>query len=108
MCQVGKSKARRPINKAWRRESLNSNIQYFRQCAKHIGLPLMNSQTAIQPIVLRDNHKAVEASQKLWDNSILVSAIRPPTVPKGSARLRITLCAEHTHQHIDQLIECLS
>lgn len=68
----------------------------------------MNSQTAIQPIVLRDNHKAVEASQKLWDNSILVSAIRPPTVPKGSARLRITLCAEHTHQHIDQLIECLS
>jgi len=94
-------------NEAWRRERLNSNIQYFRQCAKHIGLPLMNSQTAIQPIVLGDNHKAVEASQKLWDNNILVSAIRPPTVPKGSARLRVTLCAEHNHQHINQLIDGL-
>lgn len=92
---------------AWRRESLNNNIKYFRQCAQQIDLPLMNSQTAIQPIVLGDNHLAVEASQKLWDNNILVSAIRPPTVPKGSSRLRITLCADHTHQHIDQLMSIL-
>jgi len=95
-------------DEAWRRDRLNDNIHYFRQCAIQVGLPLMNSQTAIQPIVLGDNQTAVKASQNLWDKNILVSAIRPPTVPKGSARLRVTLCAEHTHQHIDQLIEALT
>lgn len=89
----------------WRREALNNNIQYFRQCATQIGLPLMNSNTAIQPIVLGENHLAVKASQKLWDNNIMVSAIRPPTVAKGTARLRITLSAEHSQQHIDELME---
>lgn len=94
-------------SEAWRRDQLQSNIQYFRQCAEQANLPLMNSQTAIQPIVLGDNQKAITASEKLWNKNIMVSAIRPPTVPDGSARLRITLCADHTHQHIDQLIDGL-
>ena len=95
-------------DEAWRRDTLNSNILYFRQCAEHCDLPLMDSKTAIQPIVLGDNHLTMNASQQLWDKGLLVSAIRPPTVPEGSARLRITLCAEHTHQHIDQLISELT
>jgi len=94
-------------SESWRRESLNSNIQYFRACATQSHLALMNSQTAIQPIILGENKAAVDASKKLWAKGIMASAIRPPTVPTGSARLRITLCAEHTHQHIDQLIDAL-
>jgi len=94
-------------DEAWRRDALNRNIEYFRRCAEHCGLPLMDSTTAIQPIVLGDNHLALNASQECWDKGFLVSAIRPPTVPKGSARLRITLSAEHTHQHIDQLVNAL-
>lgn len=94
-------------SEAWRRDALNKNIQYFRQCAEQTRLALMDSQTAIQPIILGDNHLAVEASEKLWHKNILVSAIRPPSVAKGSARLRITLCAEHTQQQINQLIDAL-
>ncbi|MBL7003638.1 MAG: 8-amino-7-oxononanoate synthase [Gammaproteobacteria bacterium] len=92
---------------SWRREKLQQNIQYFRERATAKNLPLMQSKTAIQPILLGDNKKAVDASQQLLNNGILVSAIRPPTVPPGSARLRITLCAEHSLQQIDQLIDAI-
>ncbi len=95
-------------DEAWRREKLINNIKYFRRCAQHTGLPLTNSRTAIQPVILNNNQRTLTASQTLWENNILVSAIRPPTVPKGSSRLRITLCAEHSKQHIEQLIDGLT
>ena len=91
----------------WRQEQLHQNIEYFRKCVADIGLELMSSQTPIQPLVLGDEKNALAASQILENMGIWVSAIRPPTVPADTARLRITLTAEHKREHIDQLLEGL-
>lgn len=91
-----------------RRQRLADYIEYFRHHAGALGLSLMPSTTPIQPILLGDERSAVKASQILEDEGIWVSAIRPPTVPSGSARLRITLCSEHSQQHLDKLIRALS
>lgn len=93
---------------AWRREKLLENIQYFKQCALDAKINLMPSNTAIQPVMLGDNELALKYSAKLWRNDIFVSAIRPPTVPDNTARLRVVLCTEHTHDHIDRLVDVLS
>jgi 8-amino-7-oxononanoate synthase len=73
------------------------------------GLPwrLLASPTAIQPLIVGDNQAAVELSQALWERGLWVPAIRPPTVPKGTARLRISLSAAHGEADIDQLIDAL-
>jgi len=68
----------------------------------------MPSDTAIQPVVLGSNQTAVKVSQALHDRGLLVVAIRPPTVPENSARLRITLTANHTKVQIEQLIEAIA
>lgn len=91
-------------SEAWRREKLAENIAYFKQQIKQLALPDTNSDTAIQPIVIGEVAKTVQLSERLKRAGLLVSAIRPPTVPEGTARLRITLCAEHSQQHIEQLI----
>ncbi len=67
----------------------------------------MPSDTAIQPLLLGGSEKAVRLSQKLDEQGFLISAIRPPTVPKDQARLRITLCAEHEQADLDRLLEAL-
>jgi 8-amino-7-oxononanoate synthase len=90
-----------------RQKSLTSNIAYFRQQADQLALNIMPSTTAIQPLMIADDAKAVAISQQLKQLGILVTAIRPPTVAKGSARLRITLTASHTEQDIDQLLTAL-
>lgn len=90
------------------RERLNSNIHYFRVCVKQSGIELTESQTAIQPIILGDEKRALAMSEALLDKGLLVTAIRPPTVPKGTARLRITLSAVHSRSQIDQLIDALT
>lgn len=92
---------------SWRREKLNNNIQYFRQRAQSMDISVMNSQTPIQPVVVGDNASVMRVNKKLEDRGFLVGAIRPPTVPDGTARLRITLSAEHTHNEIDQLLSGL-
>ncbi len=94
-------------SEAWRRDRLNQSIAYFRTLAKALDVELMPSQTAIQPLVLGDNHRALQVSEGLLEQGILVTAIRPPTVPEGGARLRITLSAAHERKHIDQLVEAL-
>ncbi len=73
------------------------------------GLPwkLMPSDTAIQPLLVGDNHEAVKLSEGLRARGIWVAAIRPPTVPQGTARLRITLSAAHTEADVGQLLEAL-
>lgn len=92
---------------SWRREKLAELIDYFRQQMTTVDLELMPSETAIQPILVGDNHRALKMSESLLEQGVLVTAIRPPTVPAGSARLRVTLSAEHEKQHIDQLVRAL-
>ena len=96
----------------WRRDHLNALIQRFRHGANALGLQLMDSYTPIQPVMINDDQLVMTVSQQLRAKGFMVGAIRPPTVPKGSGRLRICLSASHTEQHIDQLLialdECLS
>lgn len=91
----------------WRREKLKSVIKRFRLGADQLGLPLMQSDTAIQPLLIGDSLRAVKISETLFNKGFLIGAIRPPTVASGEARLRITLSANHQEQQIDQLLEAL-
>jgi len=88
----------------WRREKLQEHISRFRKGAEQLDLKLMPSTTPIQPIIFGSAARALAASEGLRERGILVSAIRPPTVPKGSARLRITFSSAHEPEHIDQLL----
>ena len=92
---------------AWRRDHLQALIQRFRQGAAQLGLALMPSQTPIQPLLVGPAEAAVAASQALLEQGILISAIRPPTVPQGTARLRITFSAAHSEAEVDQLLSAL-
>ncbi|MDU8630799.1 8-amino-7-oxononanoate synthase [Pseudomonas syringae group sp. 243L2] len=91
----------------WRREHLASLIQQFRQGAEQIGLQLMDSFTPIQPILIGNAGRALRLSQLLRERGLLVTAIRPPTVPAGSARLRVTLSAAHSKADVQLLLEAL-
>ncbi|WP_369162194.1 8-amino-7-oxononanoate synthase [Candidatus Thiodiazotropha sp. LNASS1] len=92
----------------WRRERLRDLIARFRQSVRQIGLPLLDSTTPIQPILAGSSQQAVAWSRLLEKQGVLVTAIRPPTVPDGSARLRITLSANHTDRQLDRLLDALS
>ncbi|MDO7653900.1 MAG: 8-amino-7-oxononanoate synthase [Porticoccus sp.] len=92
----------------WRREKLASLIARFRSGAETLGLELMKSTTPIQPILLYDDELAIKVGDRLRENGFLVGAIRRPTVPINSARLRITLSVKHTEEEIDALLETLS
>jgi len=71
-------------------------------------LQVMPSSSAIQPILVGDSQTAVDISKALLNAGFLVSAIRPPTVPQGSARLRVTFSALHQEQHVDRLLDTLA
>ncbi|MFS0825601.1 8-amino-7-oxononanoate synthase [Pseudomonas phoenicis] len=92
----------------WRREHLAALIAQFRQGAQAIGLQLMDSHTPIQPILVGDSARALELSQRLRARGVLVTAIRPPTVPAGGARLRVTLSAAHSAAQVQLLLEVLA
>ena len=89
---------------SWRRDYLVSLVQRFRQGAHQLDLPLMPSQTPIQPLLAGSAEQAVSWAGQLRQQGLLVTAIRPPTVPEGKARLRITFSASHTEQQVDQLL----
>lgn len=91
----------------WRRDKLHALIERFRQGAAQLALPLLDSQTPIQPLVFGDTGQTMAAARTLQDAGVLVSAIRPPTVPQGQARLRITLSAAHEEGDIDRLLSAL-
>ena len=93
---------------AWRRERLSSHIERFRRGTEQVGLKLMPSRSAIQPLVLGTEEATLAASALLLDAGLLVTPIRPPTVPAGTSRLRITLSAAHETADIDRLIEALA
>lgn len=89
------------------RPQLQSNIDQFKQGARQLGLALMPSDTAIQPIVVAGNAQVLAASKALLESGFLVSAIRSPTVNQGTERLRITLSADHQSTDIEQLLDAL-
>ena len=92
---------------SWRQEKLKNLIKTFTMGAKDRGLRLLPSETAIQGFVVGESKKALLLSQKLKSQGIWLTAIRPPTVLQGKARLRITLSAEHTETQIEKLLDCL-
>lgn len=92
----------------WRREHLAALIRQFRAGAEQIGLALMDSPTAIQPILIGDSARALQLSRMLRERGLLVTAIRPPTVPAGSARLRVTLSAAHSEAQVQLLLNALA
>ncbi|MGA4492732.1 8-amino-7-oxononanoate synthase [Vreelandella venusta] len=90
------------------RQQLQRHIDYFRQQAQALELPLADSHTPIQPLLLGNEPRTMAWAAKLAQRGIHVGAIRPPTVPNGAARLRITLSARHSLGDIDRLMEGLS
>lgn len=96
------------IKQGARRDALQRNIQLFVQGAKSAGLQLMPSDTAIQPVLIGNAQATVDASNRLKALGIWVTAIRAPTVPKGTDRLRVTLSAAHQPRDITALVDALS
>ncbi len=95
-------------NENWRREKLRKLIARFRVGAQQLDLPLTASRTPIQPLVLGDSTRVLHAAAALEERGILAAPIRPPSVPRGSARLRITLSAAHEEADVDGLLDALS
>ena len=91
----------------WRRDNLQQRITQFRAGAKRLGLSTADSNTPIQPVLLGDDALVLEVAAQLKKNHILVGAIRPPTVPEGTARLRITFSAAHSEKNVEQLLQAL-
>ncbi|MEN6584870.1 MAG: 8-amino-7-oxononanoate synthase [Sulfuricella sp.] len=91
----------------WRRERLAELVGVLRQGLKLQRWQLMPSETPIQPLLIGSSQDAVRVSESLRERGILVPAIRPPTVPQGTARLRITLSAAHSVADVQQLIDAL-
>jgi 8-amino-7-oxononanoate synthase len=92
----------------WRRGKVLGHVTHFRREAVNLGLQLLDSATPIQPIVLGSEAAAVAASDVLRARGLWVPAIRPPTVPAGSSRLRITFSAAHETADVDRLLEALA
>jgi 8-amino-7-oxononanoate synthase len=92
----------------WRRTHLHALITRLRTGLARFNLPLTAAPTPIQPVVVGDADRASTLSQALLQRGLLIPAIRPPTVPKGGARLRITLSAAHQSGHVDRLIDELA
>ena len=92
---------------SWRRQHLNAMIQYFTQRLLAEGIKVRSS-SAIQPIMIGSEQAALRASQRLAEAGFMVTAIRPPTVPAGTARLRVTLSAFHTQAQVEDLVMAIA
>jgi 8-amino-7-oxononanoate synthase len=93
---------------SWRIDRLQQLIALFRAGAQQRALPMMPSTTAIQPLLVHSAETALRVSSHLQQHGFLVGAIRPPTVPDNSARLRITLTTGHSEQDVEQLLDALA
>lgn len=93
---------------AEKREMLEKNVTFWRARARERGINISDSKTPIQPVVVGSNSDVMAVSEALWQRGLFVQGIRPPTVPEGTSRLRITLTAEHTTDQIDFLIQGLA
>ena len=94
-------------SESWRREKLVELIEHFRAGVGRFGLVLLPSDTPIQPVVVGDAAAVIAASQALESRGFMITAIRPPTVPQGTSRLRITLTAAHTIEDVDRLVTAI-
>jgi 8-amino-7-oxononanoate synthase len=95
-------------DQSWRREKLIENIERFRRLAAESNVELMPSETPIQSVRYNSPGAAVRASEQLEEAGFLVVAIRPPTVPEGTSRLRITISAAHEAEQIESLVQRLT
>jgi 8-amino-7-oxononanoate synthase len=93
---------------SWRRERVLELARRFRAAAHALDMPVIASETPIQPVVLGSTARALAAQEALLAAGFWVAAIRPPTVARGSARLRIALSAAHTEGQVDALAETLA
>ena len=91
-----------------RRQHLRDLISQFRQGTDQLGLPVMESSTAIQPLLVGEAQVAMQLSDALLRRGVLVGAIRPPTVAVGTSRLRVTLSAGHSAAQVDELLDNLA
>lgn len=91
----------------WRRQKLTSLISQFRRGATELGYTLSTSLTPIQPVIVGDAARAMRLSASLREAGFYIPAIRPPTVPEGTARLRITFCANHCDTDVERLLTAL-
>ncbi|WP_297393544.1 8-amino-7-oxononanoate synthase [Acidiferrobacter sp.] len=96
------------IAEEYRRAELYERIREFRAGATQLGLRILPSSTPIQPVILGDAGRALDASARLRAQGLYVPAVRPPTVPAHTARLRVTLSAAHTRDHIERLLAALA
>lgn len=92
---------------SWRREKLQENIDYFKTLIHNFSLPLAESVTAIQPLIVGNTEDAVRLAEEMKRKGFYVPAVRPPAVPKGSARLRITLSASHDQEMVRNFAQAL-
>ncbi len=96
------------IAESWRRTRVLSLTRRFRELASAAGLPVADSPSPIQPILLGSADAAVRASARLLDRGLFVAAIRPPTVPAGTSRLRVALSAAHRDADVENLVGSLA
>jgi 8-amino-7-oxononanoate synthase len=87
------------------RKQLWENVQYLRDGLANLGFQLMPGETPILPILIGDAGQTVRMAQKLVENGVFAPGIRPPTVPAGSSRIRVTVMATHTREDLDEAIE---
>ncbi len=86
-------------------QNLKKNVNYFVENLKDMGFKVTSNDTAIVPIIIGDEEKALKMSELLLERGVFVAAMRPPTVPKGTSRLRVTLMATHTKEHLNRAID---
>jgi 8-amino-7-oxononanoate synthase len=90
------------------RKALRDNIALFKKLAREKELPLVESDTPIQPVMIGETARVMAISDALWQQGLFVQGIRPPTVPEGTSRLRVTLTAAHEQAHITELAVALA
>jgi 8-amino-7-oxononanoate synthase len=90
-----------------RRIALHRNADRFRKQLKALGLNVGPSESQIVPLIVGDVHATIKLSQSLMESGVLAVPIRPPTVPEGTARLRFSLMATHTEEHLETAIDAI-
>lgn len=88
-------------------ERLGRNVAFMRKTLTEAGLPVVPGETAIIPVILGDPEKAVMLAAKCREQHILLSAIRPPSVPAGTSRIRLTVTAAHTEEELSRASETI-